>query len=192
MKFVRCSSAKLTNVFFKSKIFVNIYPQWCYFVGVFNFNVINMDIERSFVFISKNWNLPGLAFNELILNHSITPTRSVFRSEIKFSMFFPTLYSVLSSAKLQTPDFLINKNKSFINKTISLQIFLRTGVIPVRTWEISSLQMSLWTGVSHERDMKTSSLQMFLWNGASPVQASKVMSLQTPLWTGEALSKLRA
>ena len=36
-------------------------------------------------------------------------------SEITISMFFPTLYSVLSSAKLQTPDFLINKNKSFIN-----------------------------------------------------------------------------
>ena len=62
-----------------------------------------------------NWNFPGLAFNELILNHSITPTRSVFRSEITFSMFFPTLCSVLLSAKLQTPDFLINKNKSFIN-----------------------------------------------------------------------------
>ena len=30
-------------------------------------------------------------------------------------MFFPTLQSVLSYAKLQTADFLINKNKSFIN-----------------------------------------------------------------------------
>ena len=56
-----------------------------------------------------NRNLPGLIFNELILNYSITTTRSVFRFEITFSMFFPTLYSVLSSAKLQTPDFLLNK-----------------------------------------------------------------------------------
>ena len=30
-------------------------------------------------------------------------------------MFFPTLYSVLLSAKLQISDFIINKNKSFIN-----------------------------------------------------------------------------
>ena len=36
-------------------------------------------------------------------------------SETTFSMFFPTLYGILSSAKLQTPDFLINENKSFIN-----------------------------------------------------------------------------
>ena len=56
-----------------------------------------------------NRNLPGLIFNELILNYSITTTRSVFRFKITFSMFFPTLYSVLSSAKLQTPDFLLNK-----------------------------------------------------------------------------------
>ena len=62
-----------------------------------------------------NWNLPGLAFNVLILNHCIIATRSVFLSEITFSLFFPTLYSVLSSPKLQTSDFLINKNKSFIN-----------------------------------------------------------------------------
>ena len=51
-----------------------------------------------------NWNLPGLAFNEITLNHSITPTRSAFRSEITFSMFFPTLlvYYRLQSYKLQT------------------------------------------------------------------------------------------
>ena len=30
-------------------------------------------------------------------------------------MFFPTLHSVLLSEKLQTSDFLINRNKSFIN-----------------------------------------------------------------------------
>ena len=30
-------------------------------------------------------------------------------------MSFPTLYSVLSFAQLQTSEFLINKNKSFIN-----------------------------------------------------------------------------
>ena len=75
-----------------------------------------MDIKRSFVFISKNHKLKlGLAFNDLILDNSITPTRSVFRSEITFSMIFTTLYSVLLSAKLQTLDFLINKNKLFIN-----------------------------------------------------------------------------
>ena len=39
----------------------------------------------------------------------------VFSSEITFPVFYPTLYSVLLSAKLQILDFLVNKNKSFIN-----------------------------------------------------------------------------
>ena len=117
MKFVRCS-AKFTNVIFKSKILSIFIPSN---VTSFEFLIWTLLIrilkDLSSLFPRTiHRNLPGLAFNELMLNHFITPTRSVFRSEITFSMFFPTLYSVLSSAKLQTPDFLINKNKSFVNK----------------------------------------------------------------------------
>ena len=63
-----------------------------------------------------NWNFLGLAFSEFILNHSKTPLRSHLKSENTFSRFLLQLYSVLSSVKLQTFVFVMEKNKSLINK----------------------------------------------------------------------------
>ena len=61
-----------------------------------------------------NWKFPELAFSELILNHFNIHLRSHLRLEYTFSRFLLQLYSVLS-AKLQTFDFVIKKNKSLTN-----------------------------------------------------------------------------
>ena len=61
-----------------------------------------------------NCNFSGLAFSELTPNHFSTLLRSHLRLENAFSGFALQLYSVLSSAKLQTSDFVIEKNKSLI------------------------------------------------------------------------------
>ena len=61
-----------------------------------------------------NWNVLGLAFKGLILNQF----KTFFRSYTKFwnitERFLLQLYKVLSSAKLQTWDRFINRNKSFM------------------------------------------------------------------------------
>ena len=67
------------------------------------------------VVIINNSDFPGLAFIELILNHSNPPLRSHLRLQNTFPRFLLRLYSVLSSTKLQTFDFVIESNKSLIN-----------------------------------------------------------------------------
>ena len=56
----------------------------------------------------------NLVFIELILNQSNTFPRSYLRFENTCFRFLLQLYSVLSSPKLQTSDFVTDKNKSFI------------------------------------------------------------------------------
>ena len=51
---------------------------------------------------------------ELILNQFNTFLRSHLRSENTCSKFLFQLYNVLSSAKLQTFDFIMDKNKLFL------------------------------------------------------------------------------
>ena len=58
--------------------------------------------------------LPGLMFTELILIKSNTFLRSYLRFGNTCSRFLLQLYDVLSSAKLQTSDFVMEQNKSFI------------------------------------------------------------------------------
>ena len=62
-----------------------------------------------------NWNFPGLALRELILNQSITLLRSLLRLRKTRSKFLSPQKRVLSSAKLHTSDFCMEKNKSLIN-----------------------------------------------------------------------------
>ena len=62
-----------------------------------------------------NWNLLGLAFGELASNQLSTFSRSYFRFEKIGSNFWSKLHNVLSSAKLQTSDFITLRNKSLIN-----------------------------------------------------------------------------
>ena len=76
-------------------------------------------LKESFLFAPRtiNWNLPGLALRELILNQSITLLRSLLRLEKTRSKFLSPLNRVLSSAKLHTSDFLMEK-KQIVNKYI--------------------------------------------------------------------------
>ena len=70
--------------------------------------------SSSFVPRTINWNLPGFAFNELMLNQAKTLLRSDSRFLNTNSNSLLELYKVLSSAKLHTSDNLITKNKSFM------------------------------------------------------------------------------
>ena len=70
--------------------------------------------SASFVPRTINWNLPGFAFNELMLNLARTLLRSDSRFLNTISHSLLELYNVLSLAKLHTSDNVI-KNKSFIN-----------------------------------------------------------------------------
>ena len=71
--------------------------------------------SSSFVPRTINWNFPGFAFIEFLLNQVKTLFRSVSRFPNTISNSLLELYKVLLSAKLRTSDNVITKNKLFIN-----------------------------------------------------------------------------
>ena len=62
-----------------------------------------------------NCNLLGFAFRELAWNQLSAFSRSYFRFEKILSNFLSKLYNVLSSAKLQSSDFITLRKKPLIN-----------------------------------------------------------------------------
>ena len=74
-------------------------------------------LKHSFLFVPRtiNWNFPGLALREIILNLSITLLRSLLRLIKARSKLLSPQKRVLSSPNLHTFDFFMEKNKSLIN-----------------------------------------------------------------------------
>ena len=101
---------------FKFKFIINSYSQQFYFIRTEDNFAVNIDCKLHYIFDSKNHKLKftRISFHRVNLNQSNTFLRSYLRFGNTCSRFLLQLYSVLSSAKLQTFDFVMKKNKSFM------------------------------------------------------------------------------
>ena len=109
---------EIFNMFLKYKWIINSYSKQFYFLEPRNFYTINKKIMVAKFVSSKNHKLEFSRVSFYWIypkSFQHTHLRSYLRIEYIFARFLLQLYSVLSSAKFQISDFLIEKNKSLIN-----------------------------------------------------------------------------
>ena len=101
---------------FKVKFIISSYPQQFFFIRTgYNF-AVNIKSNGHYIFDSKNHKLKftRISLHRINFKQINAFIRSCLRLENKCSRYLWQLYSALSSEKLQTSDFVMEENKSFM------------------------------------------------------------------------------